>query len=53
MLFRDRKKSRERQTSVGIKPGGGGIVPATDAPLSAVNAGERVGSAHGNRLDGS
>ena len=26
---------------LGIQPGGGGIVPGTDAPLSAVNAGER------------
>ncbi|KAI9760664.1 MAG: hypothetical protein M4579_001528 [Chaenotheca gracillima] len=25
----------------GIEPGGGGIVPGTDAPISAVNAGER------------
>ena len=30
--------SRERQT---IRPGGGGIVPGTDAPISAVNAGNR------------
>ena len=30
--------SREPPT---IKPGGGGIVPGTDAPLSAVNAGDR------------
>ena len=28
-------------TPVGIQPGGGGIVPGFDAPLSAVNAGER------------
>ena len=26
-----------------IEPGGGGVVPGTDAPISAVNAGERVG----------
>jgi hypothetical protein len=26
----------------GIEPGGGGIVPGKDAPISAVNAGERV-----------
>lgn len=27
---------------IGIEPGGGGIVPGTDAPLSAINAGERT-----------
>jgi hypothetical protein len=35
-----------------IAPGGGGVVPGTDAPLSAINAGERVrcpGNAH-NKL---
>jgi hypothetical protein len=30
-------------TQLGIEPGGGGIVPGIDAPISAVNAGERVG----------
>jgi hypothetical protein len=30
--------------SIGIEKGGGGIVPGTDAPISAVNAGERVSS---------
>jgi hypothetical protein len=38
--------TRPRQVSGGndvtIKPGGGGVVPGTDAPISAVNAGDRV-----------
>ena len=42
MLFRDKKKKKEPKPAVGIKQGGGGIVPAIDAPRSAVNAGERV-----------
>lgn len=40
MLFRDKKRKEPRPT-VGIRQGGGGIVPAIDAPRSAVNAGER------------
>lgn len=30
-----------RRANTGIEPGGGGVVPQTDAPMSAVNAGER------------
>ena len=29
-----------------IKPGGGGIVPGTDAPVSASNAADRVSETH-------
>ncbi|KAI9889694.1 MAG: hypothetical protein M1814_005095 [Vezdaea aestivalis] len=33
--------SKRDHKPIGIEPGGGGIVPGTDAPVSAVNAGER------------
>ncbi|KAI9852008.1 MAG: hypothetical protein M1838_002131 [Thelocarpon superellum] len=33
--------ARPKDEQPGIEPGGGGIVPGTDAPISAVNAGER------------
>ena len=45
---RHRHRDRHRRgdvnatATVGIRPGGGGVVPAVDAPVSAVNAGERV-----------
>lgn len=38
----DRSKSQRRPNGKDIKQGGGGIVPGIDAPISAVNAGERV-----------
>lgn len=37
-------KSRGNEPQKGIEQGGGGIVPRTDAPISASNAGERVSS---------
>lgn len=39
---RPRRYSADNGEPVTIKPGGGGIVPGTDAPISAVNAGDRV-----------
>lgn len=35
-------RAKSDETSQGIEQGGGGIVPNVDAPISAVNAGERV-----------
>ncbi|KAI9676434.1 MAG: hypothetical protein M1817_000591 [Caeruleum heppii] len=34
--------NRSKQKPLGIEPGGGGIVPNIDAPISAVNAGQRT-----------
>ncbi|KAK7615581.1 hypothetical protein BKA81DRAFT_84651 [Phyllosticta paracitricarpa] len=36
-----RQVSNERADPTTIKPGGGGVVPGTDAPVSAVNSGDR------------
>jgi len=39
------RQSSQEAPKRGIEPGGGVVVPGTDAPMSAVNAGERVSCA--------